>query len=251
VKPKPQSNYKPNSIRDDCQTPPEAVASVVYFLRKAGISLVWEPCTGEGLIAQALREAGLDVVETDLQTGQDFETCEKPVGVEAIVTNPPFSAAAMFAGRCKSHGLPWALLLKDDAASASRFRAACWSQEIIRHPTYQKIIPSRRISFKMPKKGWFTHKKDKKKRIIGISNNAAQFHTYWYCAGFNLPYSEIETNYEQVKRLELAVSLGAVFVYDDDFIRAVPGPDCSFDERQLNKIIDLGSAIINPKIAGI
>jgi hypothetical protein len=58
---------------------------------------VWEPCCGDGAIAQVLERAGHRVVATDLAEygfgagGIDFFRCrELPQGCRALVTNPPY-----------------------------------------------------------------------------------------------------------------------------------------------------------------
>lgn len=52
--------------------------------------IVWEPCSGDGRIAAALRGRGVTtVIETDIMAGQnffEFDTALAPI----IITNPPF-----------------------------------------------------------------------------------------------------------------------------------------------------------------
>lgn len=72
---------------------------------------IWEPACGPGAIARVLRASGKHVIASDLvdyespdqdASGWDF-LMERtaPVGVEAIITNPPFKNAGEFV----SHGL--------------------------------------------------------------------------------------------------------------------------------------------------
>lgn len=68
--------------------------------------VIWEPACGPGSIVRVLREVGKQVYATDLvdyaspdqdESGWDFlleRQC--PIGVEAIVTNPPFKNAEAF-----------------------------------------------------------------------------------------------------------------------------------------------------------
>ena len=58
---------------------------------------VWEPCCGDGAIAQVLARAGHEVVATDLadygygRAGVDFFACTAfPPGCRTLVTNPPY-----------------------------------------------------------------------------------------------------------------------------------------------------------------
>ena len=96
--------------KDDLyQTPPEAVTAL---LRAENLpSVVWEPACGPGSIVRVLRASGRQVYATDLVDydspdqdcfGWDF-LMEKqaPIGVEAIVTNPPYKLAGQFA----THGI--------------------------------------------------------------------------------------------------------------------------------------------------
>jgi hypothetical protein len=67
---------------------------------------IWEPACGPGAIVRVLREAGRVVYATDLvdyaspdqdESGWDFlmeQQC--PIGVEAIITNPPFKNCGEF-----------------------------------------------------------------------------------------------------------------------------------------------------------
>jgi hypothetical protein len=66
---------------------------------------IWEPAAGKGAIVDVLRGAGHDVVATDLvdygipgqQSGRDFLLeYRAPVGVECIITNPPYKLADEF-----------------------------------------------------------------------------------------------------------------------------------------------------------
>lgn len=92
--------------KDDLyETPPEAVTAL---LRAENLpDIVWEPACGPGSIVRVLRASGRQVYATDLVgydspdqdcAGWDF-LMEKqvPIGVQAIVTNPPYKLAGQFA----------------------------------------------------------------------------------------------------------------------------------------------------------
>jgi hypothetical protein len=95
--------------RDDLyETPPEAVQALLRVERLP--HRIWEPCCGPGSIVRVLRDAGHDVVATDLVDRGCSDSTSRidflmerraPAGVEAIVTNPPFKLAAEFI----EHGL--------------------------------------------------------------------------------------------------------------------------------------------------
>lgn len=96
--------------KDDLyQTPPEAVTALLRAEKLPGV--VWEPACGPGSIVRVLRASGRQVYATDLVdydspdqdcAGWDF-LMEKqvPIGVEAIITNPPYKLAGQFA----THGI--------------------------------------------------------------------------------------------------------------------------------------------------
>jgi hypothetical protein len=67
--------------------------------------LIWEPACGPGAIVRILRDAGRQVIATDLndwgcpdsKSSIDFlMQCSAPDGIEAIVTNPPYKLADQF-----------------------------------------------------------------------------------------------------------------------------------------------------------
>lgn len=86
------------------ESPPEAVRALLTA-EKLPLT-IWEPACGPGSIVRVLRAAGHQVYATDLvdyqsldqdASGWDFlSERQLPIGVEAIVTNPPFKNAAEF-----------------------------------------------------------------------------------------------------------------------------------------------------------
>lgn len=86
------------------ESPPEAVKALL----KAEVlpETIWEPACGPGSIVRVLRAAGHQVYATDLvdyaspdqdNHGWDFlSERQLPIGVQAIVTNPPFKNASEF-----------------------------------------------------------------------------------------------------------------------------------------------------------
>jgi hypothetical protein len=87
---------------DMYQTPPEATRAL---LRVEKIPHgVWEPAAGRGAIVRELRDAGHAVIASDiydygfpLHFCRDFLAETKaPIGVETILTNPPYQVAGEF-----------------------------------------------------------------------------------------------------------------------------------------------------------
>lgn len=91
--------------KDDLyESPPEAVHALIRAEKLPRV--IWEPACGPGSIVRVLRGAGHQVYATDLvdydsrdqdESGWDFLLEQQlPIGVEAIITNPPFKNAAEF-----------------------------------------------------------------------------------------------------------------------------------------------------------
>lgn len=91
--------------KDDLyESPPEAVRALLRAEKLPEV--VWEPACGPGVIVRELRSAGRQVYATDLvdyespdqdESGWDFLMEQQlPIGVQAIVTNPPFKNAGEF-----------------------------------------------------------------------------------------------------------------------------------------------------------
>jgi hypothetical protein len=91
--------------KDDLyESPPEAVTALLKAEHLPDV--IWEPACGPGVIVRTLRAAGRQVYATDLvdynspdqdNSGWDFLLERQlPIGVQAIVTNPPFKNAGDF-----------------------------------------------------------------------------------------------------------------------------------------------------------
>lgn len=91
--------------KDDLyETPPEAVTALLKA--ESLPEVIWEPACGPGSIVRVLRGAGRQVYATDLVdyespdqdcAGWDFLLERQlPIGVQAIVTNPPYKLADKF-----------------------------------------------------------------------------------------------------------------------------------------------------------
>ena len=76
--------------RDLYETPAVATLARVERVPK----LDWEPAAGRGAIVRVLESTGRTVVSTDIETDDNFLTCDHAYGAEGIVTNPPFRIAA-------------------------------------------------------------------------------------------------------------------------------------------------------------
>ncbi len=122
---------------DQYWTLPHSIDPLMDFLDvhlDKDTTLIWEPCFGEGGIANPLKAAGFQVVCTDLytmdeklsfvdftdETGVKFEACPVPRGVTHIVTNPPFSIKNQFIKRFYELGLPTFVIMPIDILGTKR-----------------------------------------------------------------------------------------------------------------------------------
>ena len=111
--------YKRNAS-DFYPTPPEATQALLDFLMLPKGTTVWEPACGEGHMVEVLKQNGLEVIGTDIQTGTDFLQEDPPDGVLWIITNPPFSLAEQFIRKANEHNVPFAMLLKSQYWHAAK-----------------------------------------------------------------------------------------------------------------------------------
>ena len=127
---------------DDYQTPPEALSILLPYLHKDWT--IWEPAAGEGYLARALEDAGLNVIASDIRTGQDFLEYEPDEHYDLVVTNPPYSQKNEFLERAYSLRKPFAFLLPITTLEGKR-RQVLFSENGI-----SLLIPGRRINFITP-----------------------------------------------------------------------------------------------------
>jgi len=76
--------------------------------------VIWECCNGHGAISRVLNNWGYNVVETDLNFGDnrlDFLSCPTPDTVGGIITNFPYHRKTDFVSRVYELGLPTVALL--------------------------------------------------------------------------------------------------------------------------------------------
>ena len=81
---------------DAYQTPSWVTATIVPHLRALGVTTVWDPACGDGLIVKAFRDHGFDAMGTDITAGNDFlNGCIAPATCDALVTTPLMGQAAV------------------------------------------------------------------------------------------------------------------------------------------------------------
>jgi hypothetical protein len=161
MKPKRQRAIDRNKVHltDLCQTPSYALDPILPFLCQKGI--IWEPAAGEGFMATVLRRNGLNVITSDIQTGQNFFTYHPDQLYNLIVTNPPYGSKYPWIERCYALGVPFALLVPVETIGAGR------AQRLMERYGFEMMLLNRRINFKMPLAGW--------------TGSGAQFPVLWFC----------------------------------------------------------------------
>jgi hypothetical protein len=138
---------------DDYPTPSWVTDTLVPHIRSLA-KHVWEPAAGSGQMVDPLRNAGFDVVATDIASGVDFLKCSELPNdaIQAIVTNAPYTYAQAFIERAlaliKPVGGVVAMLLRcdfDHAKSRRHLFADC--------PAFAKkiILTKRIVWFDRPK----------------------------------------------------------------------------------------------------
>jgi hypothetical protein len=137
------SGYERKAL-DNYATPAWCTQALVPHLPGIG-GTIWEPAAGSGQMVAALRQAGFDVIGTDIEMGCDFLTCDPRPGINAIISNPPYAAAVTFIERAleltqQTRGLV-AMLLRTDfdhAKTRQHLFSGC--------PAFaKKIVLTRRI----------------------------------------------------------------------------------------------------------
>lgn len=164
---KPKTNYSNQPERDRCQTPPYALKPIYVYLELQGrVKTIWEPCAGEGYLANDMRTHGYQVIDTDILTGFDFLSDNMRQAYDAIVTNPPFSLKYKFLARCYELGYPFALLMPSDMIGAAT------AIKLFERYGVQIVQVYPRVNYKMPNKGW--------------DGQGAQFPSAWFTWGLGL-----------------------------------------------------------------
>ena len=147
--------------RDDFQTPPEALAPLLPYLKKDWV--IWECAEGKGILSSALRDRGFVVKGSDILTGLDFMAWQ-PEEWDCIITNPPYSIKQRFLERCYHLHKPFALLLPLTTFETKK------RQDLFKHYGVEVILFDKRINFVTP----------------SGSGSGSWFATAWFTNGLNI-----------------------------------------------------------------
>ena len=115
-----ESGYQ-RKLLDQYETPAWVTLALIPHLPEF-IGKIWEPACGSGKMVAALRQAGFDVVGSDITQGVDFLSQAPETGVSAVITNPPYALARQFIERALyfDDTRIVAMLLRTDFAHAAR-----------------------------------------------------------------------------------------------------------------------------------
>jgi len=89
-----ESGYE-RKLLDQYETPAWVTLALIPHLPELN-GKIWEPACGSGKMVAALRQAGFEVVGSDITQGVDFLVQAPETSVSAIITNPPYALAPEF-----------------------------------------------------------------------------------------------------------------------------------------------------------
>ena len=145
----PKKTPESSQIRDTFETPKYATELLLPFIPR-NVNCVWEPAAGNCRISKVIKNAGIDVLSSDIRiltdsvTYYNFLTDTKRTDIHrdcAIITNPPFSVKEQFIEKAFEYGVPFAFLINADYSQ----QAISWMER-----GCEKIVPNRRINFITP-----------------------------------------------------------------------------------------------------
>lgn len=96
---------------------PTWVTQVLISHLPPHVKTIWEPACGNGQMVEAFRDAGYDILATDIQQGIDFFEEKPRANIDLICTNPPFNASEEFIKKALQLSAPngmVAMLLRTD-----------------------------------------------------------------------------------------------------------------------------------------
>ncbi len=105
-----------NVESDECYTPANGVEPLLEFLDNG---MVYYDCTS-GISSNIVNTLNYNGYKCFGSGDKDFLTDEIPEGVDAIITNPPYSKKDKFIARCYELDKPFALLLPVSALQGQR-----------------------------------------------------------------------------------------------------------------------------------
>lgn len=132
------------SKSDEYYTPAYAVQVILPFLKDRGFKHIWCPFDKEhSEFVKILKEEGFNVTFGHIETGQDFFSYkEPPIGVDCIVSNPPFSKRTAIFEELFNFGLPFAMIMNFNGLFDAKARF-----ELFKNNKFELLIPKGRMCF--------------------------------------------------------------------------------------------------------
>ena len=172
---RPRRSYLAGSKSDEFFTPPSACERIIDAAAACGFDRILEPTASHergGGIVKAFGDRGfsVDTLATLSPLDTDFLSISPDRviswGIQAIITNPPYSTKNQWLAHCYETGLPFALLLPESAIS-SKTRYSLYTQHGI-----DILLLGGRTNFGTPcgREG---------------KDSNPQFEVFWFCFGFN------------------------------------------------------------------
>jgi len=126
---------------DQYETPEWATRALLPHI--LGGLVIWEPACGSGKMSRILNAH----LATDIQAGRDFLQERRPEGINAVITNPPYSTATEFIDHAlelmEPVGGAVAMLLRTDFDHAKSRRRL-----FAEHPAFaKKLVLTKRIQW--------------------------------------------------------------------------------------------------------
>ena len=164
--------------RNDFQTPVEALAPLLPYLKKDWT--IWECAEGKGNLVKHLQALGYRVIGSDILDGRNFLSWQ-PEHFDCIVTNPPYSIKQQFIERAYKLRKPFAFLLPlTTLETANR-------QRFFKEYGVELILFDKRINFQTP----------------SGNGKGAWFATMWVTLGLNIGYPLTFVELQQNMNMEL------------------------------------------------
>lgn len=136
-----------NSGNDEFYTPKYAILPIIKYLKSNKFKTIWCPFdTKESLFVKLLSQNGFDVIATHLDDGGDFfKLIKKPQmlsGIDAIVSNPPYSIKADVFEALFNSKKPFAMLVGVVGLFESQRRF-----EMFKNNPFEIMYMNRRIAY--------------------------------------------------------------------------------------------------------
>jgi hypothetical protein len=165
-----QMNADNNGKANECYTKLDEVTKLINFLNNQQLKniTIWCPFDkDESNIVIGLKLAGYNVINTHIDTGQDFLNYKPDFEFHVMISNPPFSKRTKFFNKINSYNKPYIML-----QPIMYFNNNSMIKELINNSEkYRFLMPNNRMGFI-------------KNNIV--YNKTTSFYSFWLCKGLFL-----------------------------------------------------------------